>query len=91
MKYNADHILVKYKYEADDILRLLQNGEAFEGLAQKYSQCSSAKSGGSLGTIDGSRLDADFVEALDLLKIDEISKMPVRTRFGYHIIRRRNP
>ncbi len=90
MKYNVDHILVKHQHEAEDILRLLRRGDCFEGLAKKYSQCSSASVGGSLGAVDGIRLDSDFLEALDLLNVDEVSKVPVRTRYGYHIIRRRS-
>jgi len=85
---NAKHILVKHQYEAEDLLRHLEKGESFENLAQKYSLCSSAKAGGDLGNLSGKKnLDDNFLEALQLLKVGQISKA-VRSRFGYHLIMR---
>ena len=87
------HILVSQKYEAEDLLRRLDAGESFEDLARKYSKCSSANSGGNLGVFDSkqklTKLDADFLDAVELLKPDQISK-PIRTRFGYHLIVKSN-
>ncbi|MEK6773986.1 MAG: peptidylprolyl isomerase [Bdellovibrionota bacterium] len=80
------HILVTHKYEAEDLLRLLREGESFFELAKKFSTCSSAKNSGNLGEIEEKKLDEDFKEAADDLSIGETSKTPVRTRFGYHII-----
>ena len=48
-KISAQHILVDQKFEAEDILKKLSLGEAFEKLAQDYSQCGSADEGGHLG------------------------------------------
>lgn len=80
------HILVKHQYEAEDILRLLQSGKDFSELARKKSLCSSASDGGDLGELKGKKnLDPDFAEALDFLKIGQVSK-PIRTKFGYHLI-----
>jgi len=87
MKVKVSHILVKHQYEADDILRLLDAGSVFEELAKKYSICPSSKTGGSLGEVPIQKLDTDFADALIELIEGQISK-PVRTRFGYHIIRR---
>lgn len=83
------HILVKHEYEAKDLEAKLKDGVDFETLARKFSLCSSAPNGGSLGDLTGKmhRLDDDFREAAERLKIGEISK-PVRTKFGYHLIRR---
>lgn len=83
----VQHILVQYGYEAEDLVRKIKSGADFGELAQKYSTCPSASRQGHLGEIDPRRLDADFNEALLNLKVDEISN-PVRTRFGYHLIRR---
>jgi len=83
------HILVKHKYEAEDILRLLKQGRSFESLAQKLSICSSASRGGDLGTFRKDSVDPDFLEALMSLKAGETSGA-VRTRFGYHIITKRD-
>lgn len=90
---------MEHKYEAEDLLRRLHSSkkinsknnptgsDEFSVLAQKHSKCSSHKQGGYLGEIELKRLDEDFAEAALLLKTDEISPI-VRTRFGYHIIRR---
>ena len=85
---HTSHILVKNEYEAQDILRLLKDGKDFAELAKKYSTCSSAQQGGDLGPQAISRLDEDFSDAAILLKPGQISAKPVRTKFGYHIIRR---
>ncbi|MEN0059422.1 MAG: peptidylprolyl isomerase [Bdellovibrio sp.] len=87
-KIRASHILVRHQYEADDILRALREGKNFEELAQKYSQCSSAKSGGDLGWFSEGRMDDSFEEAVLMLKAGQTSSTAVRTKFGYHIIKR---
>lgn len=81
------HILLVQKYEAEDVLRLFRSGKSFHELAGKFSQCSSSKNGGDLGDIPASRLDEEFLEAAQKLKLGEISPI-VKTRFGYHLIQR---
>ena len=81
------HILVQHKYQSEDLYKQILSGKKFEDIAKKYSNCSSAKQGGDLGDVPISKLDSDFAETLEILKINEISK-PVRTRFGYHLIQR---
>ncbi|MCM2353283.1 MAG: peptidyl-prolyl cis-trans isomerase [Pseudobdellovibrio sp.] len=88
LSLNARHILVPDRIAAEDVLRHLKSGKPFEELARKYSQCSSAPQGGDLGNLFGKKnVDSDFLEALELLKVGQISGV-VRTRFGYHIIQR---
>ena len=87
MKLHLAHILLKQKYEAEDVEKKLKEGVAFEKLAQSYSECSSAPQGGDLGEIALSRLDSDFAEAAEVLKPGQVSPV-VRTRFGYHLIKR---
>lgn len=87
MKIHTFHILVKHEYEAQDLVRFLKAGQSFEDLARKYSICPSASAGGDLGLQDIARFDDDFAEAALLLKSGQIS-VPVRTRFGYHLIKR---
>ncbi len=84
---SASHILVKHEYEAKDILKRLAAGEKFEKLAEDFSQCSSAKHQGFLGIFAPRKMVPAFEQALLLLKDGEISK-PIRTQFGFHIIRR---
>jgi peptidyl-prolyl cis-trans isomerase C len=87
VKLHLFHILVEQKFEAEDLLKKIKEGVDFTSLAQKFSKCPSASQGGDLGLIDLSRLDSDFAEAALTLKQGEISGT-VRTRFGYHLIRR---
>lgn len=87
-KIKVSHILLDKEYEAQDLLRALKDGKSFEELAKKYSKCPSSKSGGDLGEVSVHRLDDDFADAALALKIGEISENPVRTRFGFHLIKR---
>lgn len=83
----ASHILVKHLYEAQDLEKALHEGKSFETLARKYSQCSSAEVGGWLGELSQKGVDPQFMAALKALQPNEVSK-PIRTKFGYHLIRR---
>lgn len=83
----ASHILVDHEYEAQDLLRALSQGKSFEELAAKYSKCPSARQGGDLGRFAEGRMVEAFEEAAFALKPGEVSK-PVRTKFGYHLIKR---
>lgn len=87
MKVKPYHILVKHEYEAKDIQKMLDDGKPFEELAKKFSICSSRHNGGFLGEVDSRRLDADFMDAFDLLKPGQVSK-PTRTSFGWHLIKK---
>jgi foldase protein PrsA len=83
----ASHILVKQLFEAQDLERALREGKTFESLARQCSQCSSAELGGWLGDLSKKSIDPEFKKALAALKPNEISA-PIRTKFGYHLIRR---
>lgn len=88
IKYHVAHILVAHKYEAEDLLRRLQKGEEFEKLAQTNSSCPSASRGGDLGLLKTGQADENFEEASLQIKIGEVSASPIRTKFGYHLIKR---
>ncbi|MFZ3229486.1 MAG: peptidylprolyl isomerase [Pseudobdellovibrio sp.] len=86
--YHVFHILVKHNYEADDLIKKLADSISFEELAQKFSICSSAKNNGDLGLIPLGKADAEFEEAALQLKPGHVTKKPIRTRFGFHLIKR---
>lgn len=86
--YKAAHILVRAKYEAEDLLLKLKSGAQFEELAKRYSTCTSAAHSGNLGEIKVGQSDMEFEEAVLNLKISEVTPLPIRTRFGYHLIKR---
>jgi peptidyl-prolyl cis-trans isomerase C len=86
-KVTASHILVEKEHEAQDLLKQLQEGKSFESLAQQFSKCPSGKDGGNLGTFGKGQMVEAFETAAFSLKVGEISK-PIRTQFGYHLIKR---
>lgn len=86
--YEVAHILLATRHEAEDVLRKLNQGESFENLARKFSQCSSAPQGGHLGLLKLGQADSDFEEAALALSPETTRRGYVKTRFGYHIIKR---
>ena len=88
-EYQAHHILVKTEAEAKKLIAELDSKKAkFEDLAKKYSKDpGSAKNGGALDWSDRRAFVPEFSDALAGLKKGEITKTPVKTQFGYHIIR----
>jgi peptidyl-prolyl cis-trans isomerase C len=88
MEYRARHILVKTEAEAKKILASLGKKAKFEDLAKKFSKDpGSAKNGGALDWADRGAYVKEFSDALAALKKGEVTKTPVKTQFGYHIIR----
>ena len=85
--YRAKHILVQHQYEIDDLLKKLNEGVSFEKLAEDYSLCPSGKSGGDLGEFGKGMMVRPFEQAVDKLEAGEISG-PVKTQFGFHLIKR---
>ena len=87
-EYRARHILVKTEAEAKKIIADLGKKAKFEDLAKKHSQDpGSAKDGGALDWTNGGAFVKEFSDALASLKKGETTKTPVKTQFGYHIIR----
>jgi len=83
----ASHILVKSEDEAQKILARIKKGEDFAKIAEKSSlDTGTAKNGGDLGYFSQGQMVPEFESAAARLKVGEISA-PVKTRFGYHIIK----
>ena len=64
----------------------IDNGEDFEELAKQYSDCPTGKNGGDLGYFPRGQMVKPFEEVAFSLNIGEVSE-PVKTKFGYHLIR----
>lgn len=85
------HILVSSEEEALKVKERIKNGEKYEDLASELNKDSTKKTGGSLGFVeyDSKNYDKDFLNGAKNLKEGEISD-PVKTQFGYHIIKAKN-
>lgn len=81
------HVLVKTEKEAQVVLERLQRGEKFANIAKEVSLCPSGKRGGDLGTFGRGRMVKEFEQAAFALQKGQISPV-VKTKFGYHIVRR---
>ena len=86
-KIRASHILVEKQSQALKVFEELKAGSDFKELARKYSACPSGKRGGDLGLFDRGQMVREFEQVAFTLKIGEFSE-PVKSRFGYHIIKR---
>ncbi|ARB83352.1 peptidylprolyl isomerase PpiC [Yersinia frederiksenii] len=85
-KASALHILVDDEKQANDILAQLNNGANFQELAKKFSNCPSKRNGGDLGEFN----KGDMVPAFDkaVFSCELLQPYgPVKTQFGYHIIK----
>jgi peptidyl-prolyl cis-trans isomerase D len=91
----ASHILIPFGKDpaaalkqANEVLALAKSGQNFAALAKKYSQDpGSAQNGGSLGWMDRSGFVAPFADALFGIQAVGDIVGPVKTQYGYHIIR----
>jgi peptidyl-prolyl cis-trans isomerase C len=86
-KINCAHILVQTEEQAREIMRKLEDGEPFEELAKGYSLCPSGQNGGNLGDFERGDMVKEFEDAAFSSDVGEIVG-PIKTQFGYHIIKR---
>ena len=85
-EFNASHILVKEEQQALEILKKLKNKAKFSELAKTQSIGPSGKNEGKLGWFTSGQMVKEFEKAVFSLKKGEITKKPVKTKFGFHII-----
>ena len=87
-EYHARHILVDSEDEAKKLIAQIKAGAKFEDLAKKSSKdTGSAENGGDLDWAKPSAYVPEFSTALQGLKKGQMTDAPVKTQFGYHIIR----
>jgi peptidyl-prolyl cis-trans isomerase C len=89
--YNARHILVKTEADAKKIAKELgahKDGleKAFMEAAKNNSIDANKENGGSLGWFTDGTMVKEFTDAVKKMKKGEVSKAPVKTQFGYHLI-----
>jgi len=86
-KVHCAHILVKNLTDAQAVMEQLKKGESFGKIAQEKSLCPSKKKGGDLGFFGRGQMAREFEQAAFALQKGQLSQ-PVKTQFGYHIIKR---
>lgn len=87
-EYRARHILVEKEDAAKAIIAQLKKGGKFEDIAKKSSKDpGSGANGGDLDWAAANNYVAEFAEALLSLSKGKMTETPVKTQFGYHIIR----
>jgi len=87
-EYKARHILVETEDQANKILADLKKGAKFEDIAKKQSKDpGSGANGGDLDWAAPASFVPEFSEAMIKLKKGETTPAPVKSQFGYHIIR----
>ena len=86
-EYSARHILLKTEAEAKAVLEELKKGADFAELAKKKSTGPSSSKGGDLGWFSPSAMVAPFAEAVEKMTKGAYGTAPVKTEFGYHVIK----
>ena len=87
-EYKARHILVEKEADAKAIIASIKKGAKFEDIAKKQSKDpGSGANGGDLDWANPSSYVAEFTEAMLKLPKGQMTEVPVKTQFGFHIIR----
>ena len=86
-KVKCSHILVEKQSQALEILEEIKNGKKFGAAAKEISTGPSSKKEGDRGYLTKGMMVKEFEDVAFTLNIGEISQ-PVKTEFGYHIIKR---
>lgn len=83
----ARHILVPNEADARAILAEIQRGGNFEEVARRRSTDPAARNGGDLGFFRRGDMVPEFAAAAFALQAGQVSPAPVRTQFGWHVIK----
>jgi peptidyl-prolyl cis-trans isomerase C len=86
-EYHARHILVDKEEDAKAIIAKLKGGAKFEDLAKQSKDTGSAANGGDLDWAAPSSFVKPFSDAMVALQKGQITETPVKTQFGYHVIK----
>lgn len=84
--FRASHILIKDEETANKVEKEITNGLSFEDAVQKYSLCPSKQKQGDLGFFQKGKMVKEFEDRVFEMEVGQISE-PVKTQYGYHIIK----
>ena len=97
-EFNISHILVRTPQEAtpddidmararvEEVLNRLKDGEDFAEVSASLSDAPNALEGGNMGWRKGNQIPGAFLELLQSMEVNEISK-PIRSPNGFHIVK----
>jgi peptidyl-prolyl cis-trans isomerase C len=86
-EYHVEHILLATEDDANKVLAELGKGAKFEDVAKKMSTDSSKNQGGDLSWQQPEHMVKPFAEAMVALKPGEYTHIPVKTDYGWHVIK----
>lgn len=87
-EYRARHILVEKEEDAKALIAQIKGGASFEELAKKNSKdTGSAANGGDLDFANPNNFVPEFSKAMVALEKGQMTEEPVKSQFGYHIIK----
>lgn len=86
-EYHVRHILVEKEAEAKAIITKLKAGAKFDDLAKGTKDTGSADKGGDLDWAQPSMFVKEFSDAMVKLPKGKFTEVPVKSQFGYHVIR----
>lgn len=83
----ASHILLPAEQQAIDIIAEIKAGKSFEDAAKEYSVCPSKDNGGDLSYFSKGQMVPEFEAAAFALEVGQMTEVPVKTQFGFHVIK----
>ncbi|OUD16018.1 peptidylprolyl isomerase [Thioflexithrix psekupsensis] len=87
-EYRVSHILSATEEDAKAVLTELQQKGDFAELAKTKSiDAGSAEKGGDLGWVEANAVVPEFATAMQNQKVGELSETPIKSQFGWHIVR----
>ncbi|MDZ7749557.1 MAG: peptidylprolyl isomerase [Halofilum sp. (in: g-proteobacteria)] len=86
-EYKASHILLEEEAKANEMIAQLDEGADFANLAREHSTGPTSNRGGSLGWFQPDQMVGPFAQAVQALAPGSYTEAPVKTRFGWHVVR----
>ncbi len=86
-EYHVRHIIVPTEEEAKGVIAKLKTGSKFEDLAKAQSKDGAAANGGDLEWATPASYVPEFSNVMITLKKGAVTETPVKTQFGYHVIK----
>lgn len=83
----ASHILTETEDQGKAAMKRLNSGDSFDDVAKEFSKCPSSSKGGDLGYFSRGKMVKEFEDAAFSLVKGEVTSGPVKTQFGFHIIK----